>query len=341
MIRVAAFTPGPAVPSARFRVRQYIPALHPLGVEVTEFVSTLGSYPPRNRILRPFWGGGTLLGRVPGIVRSYRYDLTLLQREMLSCHLTLEPFTKAPRLLDVDDAIWLSGDGTFARRLAEMCDRVICGNAFLAEQFRRWNPQVAVVPTAVDTERFRPLGESTLKGGGGIIGWSGSSSGFSYLRRVERALRRVLERHPDAKLRIVADTAPSLPGIPARQMEFVPWTPDSEVRLIQEMTVGIMPLDDSLFSRGKCAFKMLCYMSCSLPVVVSPVGVNAELLGLGDIGFGPVSEDDWIDALSHILNNAEAARQMGTRGRKICQERFSVQAVVPQLARIFRETAAR
>src|SRR6476620_8219137 len=128
MISVAAFTTGQNVPASRFRVRQYIPDLKLRGVELSEFYPRAGGYPPEQKWRRPFWAAASLADRVPDIARSFSYDVTLLQREMLSTFVTLEPLTKRPRVLDVDDAIWLNRDNSFARKLAGMSDSVICGN---------------------------------------------------------------------------------------------------------------------------------------------------------------------------------------------------------------------
>ncbi|MHB8170315.1 MAG: glycosyltransferase family 4 protein [Thermincolia bacterium] len=331
MLKVAAYTGGSFVPSARFRVRQYISLLRDFGIEFTEITSKLGTYPPKNKLIRPFWALGTLSERLPDIVSSYRYDVTLLQREMLSTYVTLEPFTKRPRVLDVDDAIWLHRDGAFARRLAEICDAVICGNTFLAEQFSRWNYNVSVIPTAVDTDRYHPLASDTIHEKQ-IIGWSGTSSGFNYLYGIEEALGVVLKKHSNVKLRIVADKMPEFNSIPLEQMEFIRWSPENEVRVIQDMTVGIMPLEDSLWARGKCSYKMLTYMACSIPVAVSPVGMNADVLSLGKNGLGAISKDEWIDSLDWLLSNQEKARQMGKVGREHVLKHFSIHALVPQLA---------
>ena len=145
----AALTGGRNVPSARFRVRQYIDCLAGEGVEVTEFPAPWGMYPPSNVMARPAWCMASLFAQLPTVIQSYRYDLTLLQREMLSTFVTLEPFTKRPRILDVDDAIWLHPRGQFAARLASKCEGVLCGNAFLADYFRQWNPNVTIIPTAI------------------------------------------------------------------------------------------------------------------------------------------------------------------------------------------------
>src|SRR3954462_8532359 len=333
MISVAAFTTGQNVPASRFRVRQYIPDLKLHGVELSEFYPRAGGYPPKQKLARPFWAVASLAGRLPDIARPFRYDVTLLQREMLSTFLTLEPFTKRPRVLEVDDAIWLNRENGFARKLADISDSVICGNSFLAEYFRQWNANITILPTAVDTRRFVPL-KSRSFGDAPVIGWSGNRSGFADLKIVEAPLRAVLAKYPMARLRIMADDRPAF-DVPAHQLEFVPWSPEIEVQTIQSMDIGIMPLRDTLWSRGKCSYKMLLYMSCGVPVVVSPVGMNAEILELGSIGESANSADDWISALEGLISNPKLAASMGEQGRVVALNKFSIEALAGKLAAEF------
>src|SRR5207248_1495522 len=148
----------------------------------------------------------------------------LFQREMLSTFLTLEPLTKKPRVLDVDDAIWLNRkSSSFARRLAEISDSVICGNTFLAEYFGQWNPRITVLPTAVDTDRFLPLASLLEEVAAAeerlIIGWSGGQGGFADLKVAERALQVILRKYPRARLRVIADAPPECFDLPAGQVE--------------------------------------------------------------------------------------------------------------------------
>src|SRR5271157_507778 len=107
-LRVAAFTGGRTISSRRFRVQQYLPYLEKLGIDVTEYVARFGSWPPTQKFRRPFWLAATLLDRIPAVVKSHGYDLTLLQREMVSTLVTLEGLTGRPRVLDLDDAVWLN-----------------------------------------------------------------------------------------------------------------------------------------------------------------------------------------------------------------------------------------
>jgi glycosyltransferase involved in cell wall biosynthesis len=333
-LKVAAYTGGRSVPSARFRVRQYIPALKALGVEVRERWAKLGSYPPAIKALRPLWGMAAICERAVSAAGSFSADVTLLQREMLSTFVTAEPFTKPPRALDVDDAIWLYGGGSFARRLAGLSELVICGNDFLAEQFQRWNPNIHILPTAVDTSRYRPL-DSVQTVGHKRIGWCGSGSTLRYLEALTPVFKAVLERRKDVKLRIVADVRPVLDGIAENQLEFIPWSPEVEVRAIQEMSVGLMPLENTSWARGKCSFKLLTYMACGIPVVASPVGMNVAVLSAGG-GIAARGHDEWIDAIHSLLDEEAMAQRMGQQGREAVLRGYSLSAVAPLLARILR-----
>jgi len=339
-MKVAAFTGGVAAPSARFRIHQHIPSLAQHGIRVKEFIARFGSWPPANCMLRPIWGIATLLDRVPGVLASRRYNLTLLQREMLSTFVTLEPWTNAPRILDVDDAIWLHRRGDYASRLAAMCDGVICGNTFLADYFCRWNSTVRVIATAVDTARFHPQARREISETF-VLGWCGHHSGLRYLFSLEAALGRLLKRHNWMRLRVVCDLRPRFAALPAHQVEFIPWSPETEVTSLQGMDVGLMPLLDDSWCRGKCSYKMLLYMACGLPVVVSPIGMNLEVLKRGEVGFGASSADEWVDALEWMAARREAAVALGRNGRRVVSEHYSLQALTPVLAGFLKKMAAR
>lgn len=338
-VRVAALTGGRNVPSARIRVRQLIPSLAEHGIEVREFVPLISKYPPERKYLRPLWGAAALAVRVPTVFATYRYDVVLLQRELISTYVTLEPLTRRPRVLDVDDAIYLHRGGKFARRLAELVDLVICGNDFLAEHFSRWNKNVTVIPSAVDTRRFMPLEPREQSGLGGkhVIGWIGTSSNFKYLYSIEAALKRVMELVPNAVLRVIADRKPKFRMLPGERVEFIAWSPETEVKGVQTMTVGIMPLADGEWEKGKCSYKMLQYMACGIPVVVSPVGMNSQILALGDFGLAATSQAEWVEALQWILMaDREVREKMGREGRRVAEIYFSIEAIAPRLAQALR-----
>jgi len=336
MLRVTAYTGGKDVPSARFRVRQYIPALGRMGIQVNEAPARFGSYPPAARTLRPAWGVLALAERFYAALGSRDTDVTFLQREMLSTFASVERFTKPPRILDVDDAIWLLRGGQAAISLARCCEMVICGNEFIADFFSRYAPNVVVLPTPVDTRRFCPAqGDRDPR----VICWSGTSSGLPFLYSIEQALAAVLAGAPERRLRVVCDTAPRFSKVRPEQVMFVPWSETVEVAAIQDAGVAIMPLDDSPWSRGKCSYKLLTYMSCGVPVVATPVGMNGDLLSRAPAGFGARTKAEWTDALERILSSP-AGGAMGAAGRQLVERDYSLSALSPRMAGILTAVAA-
>jgi glycosyltransferase involved in cell wall biosynthesis len=337
VLTVTAYTGGMAVPSARFRVRQYIPELRRMDVDMLEAPSRFGSYPPASRALRPAWGMLALAERFHSAMRLRDGDVTLLQREMISTLATVERWTKPPRILDVDDAIWLLHGGAFAVSIARCCETVVCGNSFIADFFREHAPRVVVLPTPVDTDRFCPAAKAERDTR--VICWSGTSSGLRFLYGIEPALTAVLNGDAKRRLRVVCDAPPKFQSIPAAQLEFVQWSERVEVAAIQDADVAIMPLDDSPWSRGKCSYKLLTYMACGLPVVATPVGMTSELLSAGRIGLGARATNEWVDALNSILEAPDSGGEMGAVGRQIVTRDYSLHALAPRMAEILRTVA--
>jgi glycosyltransferase involved in cell wall biosynthesis len=334
-MRVAAFTGGPTVPSGRFRVRQFIAPLAAEGIAMTEMGHGGGGvYPPAQRWKRPLWAAARLAALAPQVAASRRYDAVLLQREFLSSLATLEGLTGRPRLFDVDDSIHLLRGGGFARTIASRCDRIIAGNDYLAQWYRQWNRDVRVLPTCVDTDRYAPA----RRGADGRVtmGWIGTSANFPYLQAIEPALRRALDGNPDLSLSIMADRAPVLASIDPSCWQFQPWSEAAEVGMIQSLDLGLMPLPDDDWTRGKCSFKMLQYMACSVPVVVSPVGMNVEVLAHGESGLAARSADEWTEALLALATAPDLRHRMGMKGRAVVEMHYSVRSAAPKLADILR-----
>ena len=329
LLRVAAFTAGSAAPSARFRVRQYVGPLADLGIAVSETWPGLGAFPPKSRMLRPAWLAGTVAQRLVQVMRSRRVDLTLLQREMVSTLPTLEGLTQSPRVVDIDDAVHLHRGGFAARRLAALADLVVVGNAWLAEVWSQWNRAVEILPTAVDTDRLdvRPLPERPT------IGWIGSAGNLHYLAGIVPALQRVVRRFPQTEIAVCCDRPPDLPGLPIR---YVPWSAEVEADFLASISIGIMPLADGPWERGKCSFKMLQYMAAGRPCVVAPVGMNRELLREAAFGLAATTGDEWTEALSSLIAEPDAAARFGAAGRAVAAERYSVAVLAPRLAGLLR-----
>jgi glycosyltransferase involved in cell wall biosynthesis len=346
-VRVAALTSGENVPSSRFRVRQHIEPLAAHGVHVREYIPAIDKYAPPATWARRLGRGGTpplhlweslkLATRAPGLVGSWRGQITWLERELFPGRLTLEPLLKRPLVLDVDDAIWLASPRAEAAtiRLARLATVVAAGNRYLADWFSRYAAEVRIIPTAVDTTRFAPAAEPPAPRDRFVIGWTGSRATLPYLEAIEQPLAHFLGAHPDAELLVVADHAPHFRDIDPTRIRFVPWSPDTEASTLREMDVGVMPLPDDEWTRGKCSFKMLQYMACALPVVVSPVGLNQEILATAEVGLGARTDREWNAALAALYADRSAGRALGERGRQTVLQRFSRAVVASFLAEIF------
>jgi glycosyltransferase involved in cell wall biosynthesis len=351
LIKVAALTPGLSNPVSRFRVRQYLEPLRVSGLEVTEYIPALGMYAPTPGGCNPFepvywanplrylWPALKLAARVPGLVGSRKADLTWQVRTFLDGIPTLEGLLKRPLVFDVDDAIFLKSPWgpQAARSVARRAEAVIAGNQFLADWFSRFHNRVCIIATGVDTERFRPCPEPGPEPEPFVIGWTGTAGNLPYLEAIASSLERFLARYPKTRLLVMADAPPRLPSGVARHLRYVPWSPKVEAPILQQLHVGLMPLPDNDWTRGKCSFKMIQYMATGVPVVVSPVGMNTEVLALGRVGLPAVRDDDWCEALEFLYRHPGEAQAMGRTGRDIAQRHYSNLVIAGQLAAIFRD----
>ena len=333
-MRVAAYTGGMMVPSARARVRQYISPLRELGIAVEEYPLPWGNILPRRHSLRPFWMAATAVARAATLACSWKADVTWVSRQVLPAFAPLHSLAKRPMILDVDDAVWLNTGGHRAQNLARASDLVVCGNSFLADHFSRWNQNITIIPTAVDTTWYRPRrsNSGTTKM---VLGWTGTSGNFPYLYSIEHALARVLAQYSNASLLIVADRPPDFKHLPQARVEFETWSPSTELSAFARMSIGLMPLADNAWCNGKCSYKMLCYMAAGIPAVVTPAGMNREVLSLAEVGLGADTEPEWFTALSALLSDVGLRERMGAAGRAVVEEHFSLHQLAARYAAAF------
>jgi glycosyltransferase involved in cell wall biosynthesis len=336
MIKITAITSGRNVPSSRFRVRQFITPLAELGIAVTELYARPDKYSTRR-----IWPVG-LVTRLPALLASRQSDITWLEREMIAGRVTFERFAGGTRLLDIDDAIWLNAKSNTSARLTAECAGVIAGNDFIADHYRRHAQKVWVVPTSVDTERWQPREQSQGNGRPHWnIGWIGTSSNLPYLYGYEEAMADFLAERGDAHLTIVADSAPSFKKLSRQSWRFRRWSEHEEIKLAQDFDVGLMPLPDTDWARGKCALKMLQYMALGIPVVASPVGTARSIFAQSTVGVAAVSPQDWYDGLKLLYDDRQMAARMGASGRELVEQSYSVEKNVHRLAEIFRSLNGR
>ena len=331
MIKVTALTSGRHSPSSRFRVRQFIGPLSNFDIQVTEHFPLANKYQTK-RVL-PLG----LLARLPGVLASRSSEVTWLERELVPGRSTLESLAGSRRLLDVDDAIWLNAP-KFSERLARVCHGVIAGNEFIADHYRQFDVRVWTIPTSLDTAQWRPASPGVREAW--VIGWTGTSSNLGYLYRIEEALADFLGQNKQAQLLVVCDRRPVLKKLPSKSWRFVRWSADKEIRLTQEMDVGLMPLPDTEWARGKCALKMIMYLAVGIPAIVTPVGVSRKLLDQGEVGLAARNPNEWFNSLRRLFSDRDCAAQLGAAGRKLVEEQFSVTTNAPKLAAAIHEIAA-
>jgi len=298
-LRVEAVVSGRLAPSSRFRVLQHVEPLREMGIDVHVTAPRISKYaavpgalarrPTTRAVADGALRGAKVAVRLPAVARTWRAGVTWLERELLPGHLTLEPLLHRPVVFDVDDAIWLLSPGheRAARAVAARAATVVAGNEFLADWFGAVAPSVERIWTAIDTERFVPAARHEAPF---VLGWTGSGTSLRYLHGLVPALRRFLAEAPEAKVVVMSDAFIPL-GLPGDRVELVRWSPSAEATVIQSFDVGLMPLGRGDWAKGKCAFKMLQYMACAVPSVVSPVGMNAEVLAMAEVGL-PAADDD-------------------------------------------------
>lgn len=349
-LRVEAVVSGRLAASTRFRVLQHVDPLAALGVAVTARPPRVSKYArvpdrmARRRsapMLRLGWTAAKLASRAPAVGRSWAADVTWLEREMLPGQLSLEPLLHRPLVFDVDDAIWLlsAGHERAARWAAAHSACVVAGNDFLADWASGHARRVERVWTAVDTDRFRP--RAAGRAPGFVLGWTGSSSTLHYLEALDGPLSRVLAEAPDARLVVVADRRPHLPSVPAERLELVPWSPDTEADAVAGFDVGLAPLRDTPWARGKCAFKLVQYLACAVAVVASPYGMNRQVLELGEVGVAAEDDDAWVEALLALHADRDRTAALGRAGRAVAEAHFARPTVARQLAGVLLSAAGR
>jgi len=196
------------------------------------------------------------------------------------------------------------------RRSVELADLVISGNSYLAEHAQKFNPRVEVLPTGLDIKAYRAQTKAKNDGKMRLV-WIGSKSTLKYLAEIKPALEEIGSRFDNAILRIICD---DFFGLQNMEVEKHQWQKDTEVVNLISSDIGLAPLPDDRFTRGKCGFKILQYAAAKLPVVASPVGVNAEYVCDGVTGFHAINASQWIDRISKLIENAELRKRMSKEG---------------------------
>jgi glycosyltransferase involved in cell wall biosynthesis len=336
---------GPLAASTRYRMGQYAPGLQAQGIDLSIRHLLDDGYLRRRfagaspRLLPMLRSG---LARMGDLGTQGRHDALMLHCELFP----LMPgwletaVLRRPYVYDFDDAFYLKYRGGRMgflspvlggkfERVMRGAAAITAGNRVLADHARTCNPATTLLPTAVDTDRYLPA--TRTPGRELTIGWIGSPSTAPYLSLLTEALE-ALGREGPVRLVVIGGRAPAVHGV---DVEMVPWSEATEVAQINRIDIGVMPLTDDPWARGKCAFKLIQYMACGVPVVASPVGANVDVVG-DDCGLLASDAAGWMTALRALRDDGQLRRTLGERGRARVEREYSLRRNLPILADVFR-----
>ena len=342
---------GPLAASTRYRLDQYVPGLASQGIDL-QICHLLG-----DDYLRSRFSGGALpimsmlqagLARLADLRRQTKYDIAILHIELFPLMPgSLErALIRLPYIYDFDDAYYLKYRrgrlGIAKPLLGNKFDTVMAGAAAvmagntgaLMSIARQNNENIYCLPTVVDTVRYLPA-----RGGRNdmfTVGWIGSFSTVPYLAEIVGPLS-VLGKEGPVRLVVIGGKAPAIPNVTVVEIK---WQEQTEVELINSFDVGVMPLPDDDWSRGKCAFKLIQYMSCAVPVIASHVGANSAVVN-EECGLLATTPNDWIAGLRMLRDQPEKRTEMGQAGRERVVQHYSLHRNLPLLETVIREVAGK
>lgn len=345
-------------PSQRYRFEQYLPALKEKGYEFD------WSFLIEESEDQEFYSAGNFLLKAHIITRAHyrrflllmslrKYSLVFIQRESLFTgstfferHLSKK---KLPFIYDFDDSVWLAdtspGNQKFewlkkpekvfeSMRLANC---VLAGNAYLAEKAKLHAKDVRLVPTTIDTSVHIPM-PNMRTAERVVIGWSGSISTIKHFQILKPVLKRLIEKYDQAiEIMVMANQVYQDPELPITSLI---WTSNYEVQNLNRFHIGIMPLPDDEWSRGKCGLKGLSYMACEVATVMSPVGVNTEIITSGENGFLASTENEWFNTLCQLIEQKDLREKIAKAGRKTVEIKYSVSANFTKYFQAFEDVSA-
>ena len=305
-------------PSFRHRMRSLVGTLESAGWRVRAERFPSGRYGVRT------WERRVLL-RWADVVVLHQIKLSAVEARLFAA------FSRR-RVFDVDDAIYVRkprrlGDAPDEsawrkKKFAATCrwvHAVAAGNDVLAAVARPAARNIAILPTSIDTACYRP--STAMPSDPPTIAWIGSPENLVYLEMIRPALERLTARHPALKMRVICSRFPDWPGV---NIERIVWSSATEAESLAAAHIGVMPLTDDEWSRGKCAFKLLQYMAAALPCVASPIGANVEAVIDGVNGFHARTLDDWERNLESLIASAELRARFGANGRAHVESRYAM-----------------
>jgi glycosyltransferase involved in cell wall biosynthesis len=341
---------GELAASHRYRLKQYTSVLLDYGIELEIFSLLNDDYLKRRFDGKRVSVGNIIssaISRLQVIANQDEYDCAIVHCELfpLMPSLLESKILKIPYIYDFDDAWYLRYKqgrlSYFSFFLGNKIDvfiknaaAVTAGNSFLASYALNYNKNVTILPTVVDTNYYVDYSEKYSNNDTFTIGWIGSVSTCQYLTELILPLEK-LGLILNVRLVIVGGSAPDISNI---EIVEIPWSIDTEVSIIKDFDVGVMPLFDDEWSRGKCAFKLIQYMACGVPVVASRVGENIQLVS-EECGFLVSNDTEWLNALLSLCKDSDKRTLMGKASRERIVEKYSLQAHASTLSSIIKKVA--
>ncbi len=335
-------------PSSRYRIFQYLPRFEESGMRVAVkplfcsfYFRLLGWRPTWVRTLAKVWyTAWRFLVRGINILSSLQADLIVLEGPLFPyAGLAVERWLskRIPLVVELDDAIYLTpGMEQTIPRLLQLSVGAIVGNHVLADYARVFTPQVHVIPTVVDTDRFAPAApRSSMADSPVTIGWMGLDYNVAYVRSLTPIFRK-LHGVRSVRMKMICGTPPRFDGL---DVEFSQWDYTREVDELRGCDIGIMPLPDTEWARGKCGLKLLQYMSLGMASVASPVGVNQDIIQDGVNGFLASTDEEWYDTLLRLCDDAQVRERVGQEARKTVVEDYSLAVWASRLITAYRTLA--
>jgi glycosyltransferase involved in cell wall biosynthesis len=253
-------------------------------------------------------------------------------------------FSKRSKLIyDFDDSIWIPTisignrglhflkNTSKVKSIISLSTHIVTGNQYLANYARKYNTNVSVIPSTIDTDIYTPRVINKSKTV--TIGWSGSFSTIPHFEFIIPTLLRIKLKYPDRVQFLVI----GVPGYQCNELGVIsiPWSAQTEVIDLHRIDIGIMPLPDDEWTRGKCGMKGLQYMAAGIPTIMSPVGVNHEIIQDGENGYLASTDAEWIDKLSALIESNDLKDKFAVNGRKTVEEKYSVKANAPLYLQLF------
>lgn len=359
-IRVCALVldPHDINPGQRFRIEQWEPFLKEHGIVIDYFPFTDEKlreviYQPGLFATKAKELTKAIFRRIRHIINSSDYDVIFLYRAAsMVGPAWLEKvlrWRKTPIIYDFDDAIFLTntskanerfGWAKFAGKTGEICSlstSVTVGNSYLAEYAKKYNDRVYVVPTSINTDRYRPAPLKNKSNERLIVGWTGSSTSQYHLEAFEPVLAELIKQR-DVEIRVISDREPAFKEIP---YVWRSWSSEKEIEETSQIDIGIMPTPDDEWSRGKCAAKALQYMALGIPTVCSNVGTNREVIRHGENGFLAGKPEEWVDLLKELIDDAQLRARLGREGRKTVETGYSMKRCAQLFADVVYDTVGK